>query len=377
MKDSKFLALVLVVFLATLVACSNEARDDYACESIAEYIYDLDYLLNALENNLALFDVAYWARGIDIHALIENARQEVLSYSEMDNYLFKDILQENMRPLWGFAHFAIEPPPIYVGSGAIVTTDILDEGRVAYLAMRALVMPDGESSIVEGYDAAVLDFFEEIRDFEHLIVDLRGTPGGWPHDFLHMVVAPNIAETLAYDGFVFLIYGSRQLSLARLDMSNASYISPERAVPIRDILAANYLPDFNLNDIYRLDYGFRVQTAVAPRLLTRFDYQPAFGGKIWVLTDGEIFSAAEISSRFMKNTGFATLVGDITGGAYGGPQRPSRTLPNSGITFRFDVFYVTDSRGRPLEAGTIPHHFNHPGMDALETTLALIAEGDY
>jgi len=50
-------------------------------------------------------------------------------------------------------------------------------------------------------------------------------------------------------------------------------------------------------------------------------------------------------------------------------------MPNTGIIFYFDIFYVTDSRGRPLEAGTIPHFFNRPGMDALETVLALIAEG--
>jgi len=42
-----------------------------------------------------------------------------------------------------------------------------------------------------------------------------------------------------------------------------------------------------------------------------------------------------------------------------------------------DLFYVTDSRGRPLEAGTIPHIFNREGMDALETVLALIEKGDY
>ena len=60
----------------------------------------------------------------------------------------------------------------------------------------------------------------------------------------------------------------------------------------------------------------------------------------------------------------------------GGP-RIYVTLPNSGILFVIDVFYVTDAHGRPLEAGTIPHYFNRDGMDALETVLALIEEGNY
>jgi len=38
------------------------------------------------------------------------------------------------------------------------------------------------------------------------------------------------------------------------------------------------------------------------------------------------------------------------------------------------MFYVTDTHGRPLEAGTIPHYFNRNGMDALEAVLAIINE---
>ena len=33
---------------------------------------------------------------------------------------------------------------------------------------------------------------------------------------------------------------------------------------------------------------------------------------------------------------------------------------------------IIDMRGRSLEAGTAPHYFNSPGLDALETVLELI-----
>jgi len=52
-------------------------------------------------------------------------------------------------------------------------------------------------------------------------------------------------------------------------------------------------------------------------------------------------------------------------------------LYNTGIIIRFDPAFVTDFRGRPLEYGIEPHYFNRPGMDALETVLAMIAEGAY
>jgi C-terminal processing protease CtpA/Prc len=95
-----------------------------------------------------------------------------------------------------------------------------------------------------------------------------------------------------------------------------------------------------------------------------------------MLTDQTMGSAAQAAAWYAKETGQITLVGNTTGGAFGGP-RTMAFMPNTGIIFYFDIFYITDAKGRPLEAGTIPHHFNLPGMDALETVLALIDEGNY
>ena len=87
-------------------------------------------------------------------------------------------------------------------------------------------------------------------------------------------------------------------------------------------------------------------------------------------------SGAQIASWVIKESGIATLVGDITGGTWGG-KRTGAALPYSGIFFLMDTMYITDSHGRVLEAGTIPHYFNRDGMDALETVLAMISEGMY
>jgi C-terminal processing protease CtpA/Prc len=102
---------------------------------------------------------------------------------------------------------------------------------------------------------------------------------------------------------------------------------------------------------------------------TSFDLN--FNGKIWMLVNENMGSAAQVAAWFAKESGFATLVGDITGGSYGGPRTNAR-LPNTGIALTFDMLYPIDAHGRPLEAGTIPHHFNLPGLDALETVLTII-----
>jgi len=87
-------------------------------------------------------------------------------------------------------------------------------------------------------------------------------------------------------------------------------------------------------------------------------------------------SAAQLAAWISMEADYATHVGEPTGGNFGG-LRTLALLLNTGIALYFDVFYITDSRGRLLETGTIPHHSNRPGMDALETALALISEGKY
>lgn len=139
-----------------------------------------------------------------------------------------------------------------------------------------------------------------------------------------------------------------------------------------EVLAANDLLEAHLPDFARLDFGARYTryNRENPVLVPNAD-QPFFDGKIWLLTDHRMVSAAQLAARLSKESGFATLVGDITGGPAGGPCTMA-LMPNTSIIFYFDMFYITDSRGRPLEAGTIPHHFNFEGMDALETVLILI-----
>jgi len=105
-----------------------------------------------------------------------------------------------------------------------------------------------------------------------------------------------------------------------------------------------------------------------------------FHGQIWMLVDENVFSAANQVAAFYKDTGFATLVGETTGGVSGSPAAASSNyfiLPNTGIIVRYDPAYVTTVHGRPLEYGIEPHIFNRPGMDALETVLELIREGNY
>jgi len=459
--------------IITVVLCSAAILLFAACDSseyeeheqgftVAHALYDLDYMINMLENNFGLFDVAYWAHGADIHQMAENARREIEDSEIMSYHIFHNIISTGFSGLQGIGRFRIHPPShtlpegrpnalptpedvkafadymgwdvdrpevyivastmlftdeqfaemldrhpmasyiglelmreilqaardgdfeellrlmeisqeIFEGRARPVTMSILEEGEVAYLAISCFLYSFGTAQYWEKF----FDFYYEIQDFGHLIVDLRGNGEGIPTNFQRLVIEPNISETITADGFVFMMGDSNDLwHVMPTEIHMYSARPDSDMMTVAEILENFYLPDLNMSDMHRLDYGFPMRAVVHPSRPARFANHQPFDGKIWLLTDEHMGSAAQIVTTFMKDTGFATLVGDVTGGNYGG-TRTIRPLYNSHLRIEFDLFYVTDSRGRPFEAGTIPHHFNRLGMDALETTLALIAEGQY
>jgi len=257
-----------------------------------------------------------------------------------------------------------------------LTMEIIEEGRVAYLSTGVHMSDIGR------YRHRIFSFYGEITDFEHLIIDLRDNAGGLIDYFLDFILRPHLNEAIdSPEAFIFFMDGSynRRFNdfLFESTIGHGLVLTePHRMA--HEVVEEYYLPEINHADIERMHFGspaVRRVSGITPNT-RQFGNEPAFGGKIWVLTGPTMGSASQLAAWYAKETGFATLVGDITGGNYGG-DRILALMPNTGIAFRFDSLYITDSRGRPLEAGTIPHYFNRPGMDALETVLELIAEGGY
>jgi len=506
------LAVILILTLMLLAACGRGAVDveeymeEYTVGDLAyysepielnennhmatetpNYIYllkDLDYMQYVLENNFALFDVAYWSRGVDIHEILDNVRADIVANPDMDADEFLVSMAYNFSELASFAHFSIDLPNAHTGviSGRMplfnamftertlerwhyphvmdfyrrqlslglwtqgtlrtqgdaarqihldrfimfgfydevdeinyfvergeyeevsrrmqnvgvsinrrtsITMESLIYGNVAYLAIdRFRFREDPSSTEWDTEEEMIHSFFEEIRGYDHLIIDLRRNLGGMTIFFEEAIVRPIINEPIDLKGFVFAPSG--YYVQERLDEASEGanlMILQEIATPIiptdnrlrtiDELLTEFDLPELNMQDMERMDYGFPIQMErLYPIRLERFGYESAFDGKIWVLTSHLTGSAAQVNAWLSRESGFATHVGDISGGNFGGP-RTAVALPHSGMMFRMDVFYVTDERGRPLEAGTVPHHFSCEGMSALETVLALIYEGDY
>ena len=255
-----------------------------------------------------------------------------------------------------------------------VSFSILQENSIAYIRMKTMNVGNYASD-----GKLIAAFAETIGEFDHLIIDLRGNTGGNTGNFTQYIMAPLIKEPATLGYYVFFKAGEHALQFDDIYSRDVQWqvdngLTLHTDAPrfsVGDILPS--LTNANAEDFASLKYGFKREITVTPSAS-----QWAFDGKIWVLIDGRSYSAAEISAAIAKESGFATLVGEPTFGSFGGYTAAFINLPNTGIIIRYDYGYVTDLQGRSLEEyGITPHITNRPGMDALSTALALIAEGNY
>jgi len=421
------IALITVVLLAT--ACSS---DNYETEP-NPFIEDLEHIIYVLENNFGVLEVAHWAHGIDYREIFANARETILAVEEMCRDKFAAHLGYHFRPLLNTGHFLIittydslqfleniassqelrilssperehfygdmdedrlttlryEHFRLYLTYGGQSNRHMVDSPEdIVFIEPSVDIIKENEIVYISTgmMSLFTLELEEEISQLdldglEHIIIDLRGNSGGQVAHFTDTLMRPLINRHLETpEAFILFSDGpyTRRLepffNYAMTAIVGERPFAPVSAYrPIDEVLADFYLPELPYVDANRLHYGVPASFEVdfMPQ-----DYSNGFNGKIWLLVDGRVGSAAQIFAWLVKETGFATLVGETTGGNMGGPSTIA-FLPNTGIMFRFDALYLTDSRGRSLEAGTIPHHFNRPGMDALQTVLALIEEGEY
>ncbi|MCL1995624.1 MAG: S41 family peptidase [Defluviitaleaceae bacterium] len=456
-KNKIAFSLVAVVVIAIAVFLSIPNQEEIQDTELGHrhFIADFDYMIAAMEESFPFFGVTYRMLGFDIHELAAEVRVGLVNNPNMDGLDFARYISENfIMPFEHLAHidllpfdafyyfdlnfntvdpyffgnplatftnpdFEFEPlrfpinPDTLVFEREMIETYILEEGRIAYInfpTLSHIFIPHFQHDLMR---STVFDFIASLEGYEHLIVDIRETHGGYLGGFVNSIIRPNIDEPHQNIGFAFHTAGSHPMFVAELhkfrnpaiqfqyliyypeEMSAADLLqaalrrfaetahTPNEFVnnmidpdaEFERTTAAEIVEQYNLvymnqEDLTNLAYGFRVRTHVAPDLTA-----PAFGGQIWLLTAPNNFSASEAVARLAKDTGVAILVGETTGGAVGGGATSQIRLPNTSLILRWDTIYFTDSYGRALEEiRTTPHFKNRPDLDALETVLDIINE---
>lgn len=234
-----------------------------------------------------------------------------------------------------------------------VTPLIIAEGRIAYLKIDSF---DGHEDDRE----RVLSFLDEVRGYEHLIIDITQNSGGSDFYWMELLVEPLAKEPLS----------STNYALVRNSENTAQYLAeafePDELRPIEELPD---LPRLEPRDRELATHFLQNTVAVEPA-------GSGFNGKIWLLVSERVYSAAEAFTVFCKDTGFAEIVGEPTGGGGIGIDPVFIRLPNSGLLVRYSPLFGLNPDGSGNEEyGTTPDYLCPVGESPLVTALRAIREG--
>lgn len=191
------------------------------------------------------------------------------------------------------------------------------------------------------------------RQYSKLIIDIRNNGGGLPQYAYDALMSPFLDEPVTYSQVVGLrarYLADTQESILRFLRSE---VSTKKAHVIR--VAETEAPEgFDPNEWT----FYEVTRRIEPRHRYNFD------GDLYILMNGGCFSAADDYLNAVKRIGFATLVGQNTGGGAAGYLAPPFILlPASGMAFRVETDLVINPDGSYSEISGTPPDISLPAAD--------------
>ena len=232
---------------------------------------------------------------------------------------------------------------------------------VGETAVEEAIPANADYEQMENDRKILLPFYESVKDYDHLIIDITKNPGGSMQYFNELVVAPLTKETLTVPGYQFFKDGENNKTFLRVEEGIASGLYQ----PVGKFPA---IPGADLEDVEECDWFLREDYTIKPT-------GAGFDGKIWLLVSESNYSSSEYAAMFSKASGFATLVGRNTSGDGIGTDPAYLILPNSGLVVQYSPMYgVTADGTGSEECGTEPDIVSPDGESALETCLKCIEQ---
>lgn len=212
---------------------------------------------------------------------------------------------------------------------------------------------------------AVRAFLTRQTDMNDLILDIRGNGGGSDREWTQMVQYLT-AEPLEWHRLFAMKTGALNLAV------NSGYEPlEEQYICYTDDSWRERYPDVPADTFDGMDLVLEGVRQLAPS-----DHTIGYTGRVWLLVDGSVFSAAESFAYFCKSSGFAALVGTQTkGDGVGGGNPYVMALPYSGLLLYYAPYYGVNLDGTCNGIyGTMPD-YETSAATALTDCLALIRQG--
>lgn len=227
-----------------------------------------------------------------------------------------------------------------------IKTAIIEEGSVGYLHIKSF-----NTFNIEGDMKTIKPFLQSIKNYKVLIIDIRGNGGGdsryWSDNLVPMLINKPIKniEICAYRGGKF----------SEDFIKTMNEYEHKILIPIKNIENEG-LKNMPLELKKDFKYYSKNEEIINPKDSINFK------GKIYLLVNGRVYSSAEKFATFAKSTGFATLIGEKTGGDGIGSDPLVCALPNSGYVFKFSCNMGLTSDGTCNEEFKTEPDFIAPPM---------------
>lgn len=186
--------------------------------------------------------------------------------------------------------------------------------NVAYIKFESFVFNPGNSV---AFGDSIRSFLSTIKNMPNLIIDIQGNEGGdskmWSDSIVPFLLSSPLhtKEIVAYKNgrFIEKVEGKHRITFTDLEEKPA------------------YPPELK-----NRNFVFSVKTdTIQP------NKSVGYKGRIFLLVNSDVYSSSEMLAVFCKQTKWATVVGDTTGGDGIGSDPHLVSLPRTGLVFRFSA----------------------------------------
>lgn len=351
MKKKVLFLVIIFIFIIVLGSCIYAKNSQLSAEngqlSKKEKVEDFEYMYNVIENGYPYLDVNERRNNIDwlgnkdkylkrikntendeefieemssILSDLDNRHTQVIdnkkryelfkkSYSNNNWYDFLD--DEKVVDRYNSIN-----PKIKVSSDILLKKELILEDvikdKVGYIYLPSMGSRNGSMEMIE-------DYINRLEKYEALIIDIRGNLGG-SDSYWQGIVSKLIKNDIKINGY--RIYrNNSEIVKKYTDVRNIK-LEPIENIPM-DV--KKNAPKETLKEF--IDFENTSYTIKANN-----DFK--FEGNIYLLVDEKVYSSAESFAMFCKETKFATIIGQTTGGDGGGLDPVLVKLENSGLIFR-------------------------------------------
>ncbi len=192
----------------------------------------------------------------------------------------------------------------------LILKDVVKD-KVGYMYLPSMPSSNGSTD-------KALSYINTLKDYEALIIDIRGNGGG-SDSYWQGIVSKLIKNDIKIHGY--RVYMNNSEIIKKYTDARNLNLEPIGNLPVNKEKAPK--------ETFKKFSNFeKIYYTIKPKNNLNFK------GNIYLLIDENVYSSAESFSMFCKETKFATLIGQTTGGDGGGIDPVLFKLKNSGLIVR-------------------------------------------